>query len=616
MHMNRTAFVRWTAILTVIVLILAILAPASAPQPVLAIERTQLRRALLATVRLAVAVDAQRDAYSTGSGTVLTADGYILTNFHVMGDPDTGKLYNRNGIAMVGVNPADLKSLPTWLYQAKLVKGDPALDLAVLKISATFKGGALPTNLGLTPIAIGDSDAVEIGDSIHVIGFPGIGGDSVTYTSGKVAGYLDEDTDRTVDWIKTDAEVNRGNSGGLAVNDAGEMIGVPTAGVSDPEAAGKISLIRPINRAAALIKAAVVQGGGATTVVPGTPTPTTGPRITSLVFSDSVDASDRPGKTSTVFPAGTLRVYAVFQYAGFRDGQEFQGVWYRDGARDVVTTIDWDAGESGSYWISISNRNGIIEGAYELVLSLDGKQLARARMSVGSKAAPTPRAGTFSTPVFAEGVTADDEPIYPHTKNEPFAEGLSTLYAFADYAGMQDGVPWAHVWYVDDEEVLRRQNTWSWGDKGTFWVSISSRTSLPNGQYRLELYIDDALVAQNQTTVGGAGPIFDEDDGVQMTGRILDADTKRPIQGAVFLVLMPGVNVDDFLANGSEDDIYSGGKTDSKGQFVVAELLERGQTYALVAAASGYRSAYMAEYTVSPTAESPIEFDIQLRRSR
>ena len=101
-----------------------------------------------------------------------------------------------------------------------------------------------------------------------------------------------------------------------------------------------------------------------------------------------------------------------------------------------------------------------------------------------------------------------------------------------------------------------------------------------------------------------------------MTGRILDADTKRPIQGAVFLVLMPGVNVDDFLANGSEDDIYSGGKTDSKGQFVVAELLERGQTYALVAAASGYRSAYMAEYTVSPTAESPIEFDIQLRRSR
>lgn len=232
----------------------------------------------------------------------------------------------------------------------------------------------------------------------------------------------------------------------------------------------------------------------------------------------------------------------------------------------------------------------------------------------GTTPATTTASGKFGTPVFAEGVDANDEPIYPHKNNEPFAEGMDALYAFADYDSMEDGTPWSHVWYVDGEEVLRRENNWSWGDSGNFWVSVTSRNGLPSGQYRLELYIGDALVAQNQTTVGGAA-VF-KDDGVQMAGRIIDADTKRPIAGAVFVVLNPGVDAEAFLQGGSEDDIFSGGKTDSKGLFVVEDLLQRGETYGLAAAATGYQSVYMNDYTVATDAESPIEFEIQLRRSR
>ena len=241
--------------LLAVLLLSTLLAGAGLPGPAGAVERPNLQRALLATVRVAVPIESERDAYSTGSGTILTEDGLILTNFHVMGDPDRGTLFNRDGVAFVAVNPASLKGLPTWLYQAEVVRADPTLDLALLKVTGYLEGNdPLPSSLGLVSIDLGNSDQLAIGDELSVIGFPGIGGDTVTFTQGKVSGFLDEDRNNVFEWIKTDAEVNHGNSGGLAIDEAGHMVGVPTAGVSDVEAAGKISLIRPINLARPLVQ--------------------------------------------------------------------------------------------------------------------------------------------------------------------------------------------------------------------------------------------------------------------------------------------------------------------------------------------------------------------------
>ena len=67
----------------------------------------------------------------------------------------------------------------------------------------------------------------------------------MTFTDGVVSGFLDENDDGVYDWIKTDTEVNPGNSGGSAIDQQGDFIGVPTAGNSHADVAGKISLIRP-----------------------------------------------------------------------------------------------------------------------------------------------------------------------------------------------------------------------------------------------------------------------------------------------------------------------------------------------------------------------------------
>ena len=247
MNTQRTSTMRmrWWQYGALLLLAVSLLqaSPAAAQQW----DRNAVKRALQATVRVLVP-DKNGDLFDSGSGTVLDADrGIILTNFHVMGDTDKAELYNPDGEAYIAVNPPDLRSAPVIKYVAKMVKGSADLDLAVLRITglADNTKAKLPKNLGLVAVDRGNSDDLLPGDPIGVIGFPGLGGSTVTFTDGVVSGFLDENDDGVYDWIKTDTEVNPGNSGGLAIDQQGDFVGVPTAGNTNSDVAGKISLIRP-----------------------------------------------------------------------------------------------------------------------------------------------------------------------------------------------------------------------------------------------------------------------------------------------------------------------------------------------------------------------------------
>jgi S1-C subfamily serine protease len=104
-------------------------------------------------------------------------------------------------------------------------------------------------------VPIGDSDTIQIGDTLSVLGFPGLGGETVTLTRGTVSGFHGE-AGLTRAWVKTDTEINRGNSGGMALNDAGELIGIPTFVGTDVYVTGKLGYIRPVNLARSLIELA------------------------------------------------------------------------------------------------------------------------------------------------------------------------------------------------------------------------------------------------------------------------------------------------------------------------------------------------------------------------
>ncbi len=141
-----------------------------------------------------------------GSGVIVSADGHILTNAHVIEDATSVVVHLSDGREMA----------------ARVVGRDRATDLAVLKIDAR----------GLTPAEFGDSEAMEVGDWLLAVGSPF--GFNNTVTSGIVSakgrtGLSRSDADRYEDFIQTDAAINPGNSGGPIVNLEGEVIGISTA---------------------------------------------------------------------------------------------------------------------------------------------------------------------------------------------------------------------------------------------------------------------------------------------------------------------------------------------------------------------------------------------------
>jgi pSer/pThr/pTyr-binding forkhead associated (FHA) protein/S1-C subfamily serine protease len=191
-----------------------------------------------------------------GSGSLLDSRGYILTNFHVVGDTDSGDLYDDSEKITVGLNWEDPSAEPDTFYLCEIVKGDPDYDLALLHITGKSNGDDLPPDLVFPTVPIGDSDLLHIGDLIAVLGYPGLGHDTPTFTRGTVAGFLEDvSIDQVRGWIKTDTEINPGNSGGMAINIKGELIGVPTLAYFNTEVTGKISHLRPINLARDIIAA-------------------------------------------------------------------------------------------------------------------------------------------------------------------------------------------------------------------------------------------------------------------------------------------------------------------------------------------------------------------------
>jgi Do/DeqQ family serine protease len=144
----------------------------------------------------------ERLAQALGSGVIVSADGYILTNHHVV-----------DGAENIKVDLNDGRTL-----EAKLIGSDPPSDLALLKVNAT----------GLTFMTPGDSDKVRVGDVALAIGNPLGIGQTVTMgiisakgrsTAGPGAGNFE-------DFLQTDAPINHGNSGGALINTIGELIGI------------------------------------------------------------------------------------------------------------------------------------------------------------------------------------------------------------------------------------------------------------------------------------------------------------------------------------------------------------------------------------------------------
>ena len=201
----------------------------------------------------------------SGSGSILTSDGLILTNAHVAQPTAEGlaEYYGDDGIGdpdyllVALVNGMDDTSAEAS-YRARPVEVDGHRDVAVVKIYADADGAPIDTeSLDLPTMPIGDSDAVHSGDDVTVLGFPGISESArLSVTKGVISTFIDREDLGPRSEIDTDARIAPGNSGGAAIDNDAKIIGIPSA-LFAPDGSPVVSgRIRPINFVMDIIEAA------------------------------------------------------------------------------------------------------------------------------------------------------------------------------------------------------------------------------------------------------------------------------------------------------------------------------------------------------------------------
>jgi len=364
-----------------------------------------------ATVQV-VALDREGEGWVplwSGSGSVIDPSGIILTNQHVV----DRSLYDFEAVGIAITSSSDQP--PTPAYLAEVVAQDAQLDLAVVRIVSDLDGVAV--SIQLPHVELGDSDAIEIGDRLRILGYPGIGGETITFTEGAVSGFTLERGIAGRAWIKTDATIAGGNSGGLGANERGELVGVPTIVTSGSEygetvdcrpladtdrdgdidgsdtcvpVGGFINALRPIKLALPLIEAArqgrAYEPGLVSTSAPSAAGVDTGPTFTNLIFSDGVTEDDLPTQVWYALPNFPRYVCAFWDYNGMANGSPWSSYWFIDGQLDESNSISgqgWGGGSQGNWWTCLSSAAGAASGVYEIVLEVEGEVLATDAVFVG-----------------------------------------------------------------------------------------------------------------------------------------------------------------------------------------------------------------------------------------
>ena len=172
-----------------------------------------------------------------GSGVIISAEGLVLTNNHVIEGADAIRVRTDDGEQ----------------YDAELVGREPSRDIALVQLEGAS---------GLTPATLGDTENLRVGDTVVAIGNALNLGETPSVTVGIVSAKSREITTETEtlrDLIQTDAAINPGNSGGALVNTAGQLVGINTAGIPDAQ---NISFAIDINGVKPLLERLKAAGGG------------------------------------------------------------------------------------------------------------------------------------------------------------------------------------------------------------------------------------------------------------------------------------------------------------------------------------------------------------------
>lgn len=323
-------------------------------------------------------------------------------------------------------------------------------------------------------------------------------------------------------------------------------------------------------------------------------------------------------QTGTLFPAGVERIDARFTYSGMLDGQAWREVWYLNGSEVFDETRIWEAGPNGQTQVSAINSQGLPLGTYRLELYIGERLAATGEITLAGSADSGGQPRVFAGSQIATSIARDGSPDgQVGASGIRVPVGTSSLYAFMDWDNMPSDIEWTYRWFLDGRLIASSTEHWDAGGLGEdFWLSLSSESALPEGEYAVEVLVKGQPMFSASVSVGsGAQPISGqqaESDEVFIDGHVVDALTGEGIPGALVVVL--DVMLESPTFTWDESEIHTQALTDRQGAFELPRGLPRGNYYTMFVFAEDYITVVEDNLTILRDQESPASMVIEMSR--
>lgn len=315
-----------------------------------------------------------------------------------------------------------------------------------------------------------------------------------------------------------------------------------------------------------------------------------------------------------VLPIGSI-ASARFIYQNMPNDIPWAVLWYYNGTEIIGarSTDTWKDGPSGSKTVGLQPVDGLIPGNYRIELYIDNILSATADFVVaGAQEGAFPR--IFSNAHFASA----DSPLAaisaPPANN--FSAGVESIYALFDWEQIAPGTSWTMRWSVDEEIFFEQTIPWNATMDGeNFVLRLSTPIAIPDGTYQFELLINGVPLAEATARVGiGQLPIdpFSTASGIQLSGYILDADSRMGLEGVTIILLSEAFSVEDFVW--SQEQIFALANTDRNGYFELNRLLAPEVPYSVIIVADGYLPLTADGFEFPPESPRLVEMIIPLTK--
>jgi hypothetical protein len=190
--------------------------------------------------------------------------------------------------------------------------------------------------------------------------------------------------------------------------------------------------------------------------------------------------------------------------------------------------------------------------------------------------------------------------------------------AIFDYNCVPKSASIVTVFSLDGEVVFSNKAPQKASSKPNSYSYVISRedgSPVPEGEWEVSFFNNKTLLASGAITVGGEGPApTPEEDAVEVQGSVTDAKTKKPIKGALVIVLNEGVTAEAFVDDPQDEDVFASAQTDARGEFVLDQLVERTVEHSWIIAAKGYKPIVKDALVVGEDAEDPLILNVTLSK--